>query len=89
MGDRNAETQAIDTIRAIAVDDNVLSLDQMEGGYKRNIGQDEQLAELTPIALMPAIHRHDLTPAEIAERALISPVLQNRKAEIERLSQIV
>ena len=76
-------------VRAIAIDDNVLSRDQMEDGYKRNIAQDGQLAELSPLALMPAIHLHDLTPAEIAERALISPVLQNRKAEIERLAQIV
>ncbi|WP_157803312.1 BID domain-containing T4SS effector [Brucella pituitosa] len=39
--------------------------------------------------LMPARHLPDLTPGEIAESAMASPVLQTCKAEIERLSQIV
>lgn len=89
MEHRNADTHAIETIRAIAVDDMAYFQAQIADGQKQEIAQSEQTPGLNRELLMVAQHLPDLTPDEIAERAMASPFLQNRKAEIERLSQIV
>ncbi|TCQ70991.1 zeta toxin [Ochrobactrum sp. BH3] len=89
MENRNADTQAIETIHAIAVDDMAYFRAQIADGPKQVIAHIEQTTELKREPLMAAQHLPDLTPDEIAERAMASPFLQNRKAEIERLSQIV
>ena len=89
MENRNADTHAIETIRAIAVDDMAYFRAQIADGQKQEIAQSEQTPGLNREPLMVAQHLPDLTPGEIAERAMASPFLQDRKAEIERLSQIV
>lgn len=85
MEKRNADRAALEAVRAMAADDLAQFKTKMERGPNAEIKR----GDLASRPLIPAHHIPDLTPAEIAERAMATSSVQNGKAEIERLSKIV